>query len=286
MSKIRNFFVETTQQKSSYPHSHYLQRGMQTRGYKNFKDFKLLLKKQNFQPKVGIIKFDLLNIFYTVVSFGSISSASKRLSLTQPAITLCLQKLEKEIGCLLFVNSKHKKTLKLTPFGLLFFNYIQRVLNIILESFCILNSTYSSKFPFLEQTFQLRNIKLSFKNNLVLSNIVKPYSFYSNFNFSIYKNFNNSLTKILKFIPHSYQFYDNKIKFLILSKNYFLTSKLNNTVSIKNIELNKFNEVIEVNKNLFSFIIEYQFIEVETIFAFQTCNELKISEIFCWGTEV
>ena len=77
-----------------------------------------------FFPNNGKISFELLNVFYTLIVCGNVTLASERLSISQPAISLSINKLEKKTGILLFQQLNFKKLIKLTPSGLILFNYI------------------------------------------------------------------------------------------------------------------------------------------------------------------
>ncbi len=59
------------------------------------------------------MKIDLINtnlelykVFYITAKSGNITSAAEKLYLTQPSVTKYIQKLEKQLGCELFVRSK------------------------------------------------------------------------------------------------------------------------------------------------------------------------------------
>lgn len=68
-----------------------------------------------------------LKYFQTVARIGNISKASERLHIAQPALSLAIKKLEKDIALTLFDRSK--KPLALTPEGIWFFEKIEPLLS-------------------------------------------------------------------------------------------------------------------------------------------------------------
>ena len=74
---------------------HYLNQNKQI-FYRNASNQKLLkVEKSSPIKTTHQLQFELLNIFYIVTICGSICLASERLGMTQPAISLSLNKLEK-----------------------------------------------------------------------------------------------------------------------------------------------------------------------------------------------
>lgn len=61
------------------------------------------------------VSFDSYKVFYITAKSNSITQAAKELYVTQPTVTHCIQKLEEELGCTLFIRGK--KGVKLTPEG-------------------------------------------------------------------------------------------------------------------------------------------------------------------------
>ena len=99
-------------------------------------------KKRFSNLSLSQVNFDLLKIFYTVVSLGSFSKAAKLLTISQPAISLALRKLEKDIGFLVFREFNNKTSVLLSPTGLILFNYTQRFFQIVEESQSLSNLNY------------------------------------------------------------------------------------------------------------------------------------------------
>lgn len=69
------------------------------------------------------VSFDSYKVFYIVVKNGSITSAAKELFVTQPTVTHCIQKLEEDLDCTLFIRGK--KGVELTPEGKALYKHIK-----------------------------------------------------------------------------------------------------------------------------------------------------------------
>lgn len=69
------------------------------------------------------INYETYKIFYHVATNNSISKASQKLMISQPAVTWHLKNLENNLGITLFIRTK--KGVKLTEEGALFFEYIK-----------------------------------------------------------------------------------------------------------------------------------------------------------------
>lgn len=81
--------------------------------------------------KAGIINtnLELYKVFYITAKSGNITSAAEKLYLTQPSVTKYIQKLEKQLGCELFVRSK--RGVSLTTEGKLLMSRIEPALQLI-----------------------------------------------------------------------------------------------------------------------------------------------------------
>lgn len=69
------------------------------------------------------INYETYKIFYHVAISGSISKASQKLLISQPAVTWHLKNLESNLGVALFIRTK--RGVKLTDEGAIFFEYIK-----------------------------------------------------------------------------------------------------------------------------------------------------------------
>ena len=76
---------------------------------------------------MGHTTLNLYNIFLAVAQTGSISSASKRLFISQPAVSKAIKQLEDELGTTLFFRSS--KGVSLTEDGELLYSHIQSAFN-------------------------------------------------------------------------------------------------------------------------------------------------------------
>ena len=75
------------------------------------------------------INLELYKIFYVVVKHLNITSASKELMISQPAISKSIKTLEEQLGGTLFVRTK--RGVILTEEGKEFYNYIKEAMNYI-----------------------------------------------------------------------------------------------------------------------------------------------------------
>lgn len=64
---------------------------------------------------IQMVTYDYYRIFYYVVQYQSFTRAAKMLNNNQPNITRCMNNLENELNCKLFIRSR--KGIKLTPQG-------------------------------------------------------------------------------------------------------------------------------------------------------------------------
>ncbi len=72
-----------------------------------------------------------LKIFVTVFQQGSVTKASEKLFLAQPSVSLAIKELERHYNCKLF--EKFGRRLKITPKGLEFYQYAQRIISNFME---------------------------------------------------------------------------------------------------------------------------------------------------------
>ena len=66
--------------------------------------------------------FDYYKVFYYVAKYSNFTKAASVLLSSQPSVTRSIQNLESELGCRLFIRSKHGVTL--TPEGKLLYRYV------------------------------------------------------------------------------------------------------------------------------------------------------------------
>ncbi len=70
-----------------------------------------------------MIDAELYRVFYTVANCGNISTASRQLYVSQPAVSKSIKKLEELTGCTLFIRSS--KGVALTSEGHILFDYVK-----------------------------------------------------------------------------------------------------------------------------------------------------------------
>jgi len=89
------------------------------------------------------MKHAQLRAFHAVAKAGGFTSAAKLLGLSQPAVTLQVQALERQYNTSLFERQGHK--INLTPSGMLLLNLSTRYFNIEDETQLFLNSIMQVK---------------------------------------------------------------------------------------------------------------------------------------------
>lgn len=75
------------------------------------------------------VNYELYKVFYYVASLLSFSEASKKLYISQSAVSQSVKLLEKRLGCMLFVRSTKK--VQLTPEGEILLKHIEPAMNLI-----------------------------------------------------------------------------------------------------------------------------------------------------------
>lgn len=122
-----------TANKSPHKTLTFIKQYLQIKRKKSFKFINSKKKKLLSPPKLKQIHFQELLSFYIVVNSGSINLASEQLRLSQPALTLLLQKVERQLGYLLFKESNSLKSLSLSIYGSILYNYIERIFELFNE---------------------------------------------------------------------------------------------------------------------------------------------------------
>ena len=165
------------------------------------------------------VNYELFKIFYEVYKYGSISSASKVLNISQPAVTQAIKTLENQIGGSLFVRTSRGVTP--TVEGNILYSYVSNGLE------CISNGI--NKFRTLKC---LENGTLSIgTTSSIAENFLIPYlkeyrEKYPNIEIKIYNELTSDLLRSLN---------NGKIDIAIISKsedindnyNYLIISELN-----------------------------------------------------------
>ena len=283
MLKIENFFINYNfDSASDLNNSRFAPRLRRHIYYINqSKTLKIENKKRFPNLNLRQVNFDLLKIFYTVVNLGSFSKAAKHLTISQPAISLALSKIEKDLGFLVFRQFNNKTSTLLSPAGLILFNYTQRFFQIIEES-----QELSSLNYFQSHLTRFNPIDLKSLNMLPIIKKKKSPFLYLNSpliqlfvkkHFLAIRNFNSV-------------YYENNSKLLILNKKPNVSSeifKLNYKNDLFNVLT--FDEIFSfkvLNNNLYITLKYRNFIEIHTINAYLISLDMKISNNLYWGSDI
>lgn len=256
---------------------------------------KLLNKHQQRKSEIFSnsikLNLELLNIFYTLVMCGNINLASECLSISQPAISLYIKKLEKQNGTVLFDKLNSKKVIKLTNEGLILFNYIQRLFQILQESIDISNYKFLNLYDENRQVYNVRENNHNNELSLPLLTTNKKF-FSSKIKSSNFHFFSTSIKNILEIKSISFEYFETQSKLLWLrtKTNYSSMSNLsisflNDKINFKIMEINKLNSIQLININCIAYVRNINIVEVQTSKGFNTCLELKISNLLYWGSE-
>lgn len=289
MIKTRTFILEHNQNKY-FSSIHYSYFSRLSRHVNKTKIYKSILHRANTNINnlnFKQINFDLLTVFYTVVIYGSINLAAEHLSVSQPAISLSLQKIEKETGCLLFKVTNSTKSVVLTPSGLVVFNYIQRLFQIIEECLDFLNADVSA----LSLSKINKNCDFKFIKYHPFFNLNKSIYLSSRLKVSIFKMFLSKSRKSLSALNVlNFQFFENKSKFIFFQKKYIPLETLSllrtKDSTFINFEIDKYQSLKNSNSQIFYSLYSDNLIEIQTIQALKISIDMKISDLICWGSEI
>lgn len=137
------------------------------------------------------VNLELYRIFYIVANCRSITEASKKLYISQPAVTKNIQNLEKELKGTLFERSK--KGIKLTEKGKKFYNFIRPAVEQILNA--------DREFSNIAK-IDVGEIKIGTSNTILkyfLINHLKTYSLeFPDINISIEESYIPNLINMVK----------------------------------------------------------------------------------------
>jgi len=282
MMKAKNFFINYNFNKSSGLNNYDFTPRLRRHIY-DISQYKVLKpedKKSFSNLSFNQVNFDLLKIFYTVVSLGSFSKAAKLLTISQPAISLALRKLEKDLGFLVFREFNNKTSVLLSPTGLILFNYTQRFFQIVEESQSLSNLSY-----FQQQLTKFYPIDLKSLN--LLPNIKKKLSVFLSSNSILIQLFvKKSFLAIRKF---NLLYHENNLKSVIIDKKNTSSKvfKLNYKNDLFNIfTFDKIFSLKGFNDNVYITLKHKNFIEIHTINAYFMSLDMKISNNLYWGSEI
>ena len=177
------------------------------------------------------ISYDLYKTFYIVANCSTITEASKKLMISQPAVTKAIKNLESQLNGSLFI--RNKTGIKLTENGKKFYNYIRPAIEQIQDA--------SNLFDNINK-IETGEIKIGTSNTILkyfLMPYLKKYSkTFPNVNISIEESYTPELINMVK---HGYLdiaiIYVNGLKILKLQTlNYcFIGNKKYKNLSDKTI---------------------------------------------------
>jgi hypothetical protein len=238
---MSKFFFGTTHN-SKILNNHLLNRVIR-RNYCKSKAFAYKAKRKKITLNFTRLNFELLLIFYKIVLYGSIKSTAESLHMSQPAVSLALQKLEREVGYLLFRHSQFNKSIKLTHQGIVTFNYLSRLFSLIEE-----NSKFSTFVGFEE-----KSINLKINNKYLSYSILKSLTYVSWRNINI----SNPIKKFKLLSFHDSNIINSNIKSylrkinlkFLLKQNFNKNFKLTNLIMNRKVILSKNNYKFKLHKN-------------------------------------
>ena len=137
------------------------------------------------------ISYELYKTFDVVANCSTITEASKKLNISQPAVTKAIQNLEWQLNGNLFVRSK--KGIKLTENGKKFYNYIKPALLQIAEAENLFNNI---------SKIDIGEIKIGTSNTILKYFLMKYLKIYSltfpKINISIEESYTPTLINMVK----------------------------------------------------------------------------------------
>lgn len=137
------------------------------------------------------ISYDLYKTFYIVANCSTITEASKKLMISQPAVTKAIKNLETQLNGSLFI--RNKTGIKLTENGKKFYNYIRSAIEQIQDA--------SNLFDNINK-IETGEIKIGTSNTILkyfLMQYLKKYSkTFPNVNISIEESYTPELINMVK----------------------------------------------------------------------------------------
>ncbi|MEG1141247.1 MAG: LysR family transcriptional regulator [Clostridia bacterium] len=137
------------------------------------------------------INFEYYRVFYVVANSHTITDASKKLCITQPAVTKTIQNLESQLKGILFIRNKNG--IKLTEEGKIFYNCIRPAIEQI----------YNAEKEFTNiSKLDVGNIKIGTSNTILKYYLMKYLKNYSqkfpHINIAIEESYTPSLINMVK----------------------------------------------------------------------------------------
>lgn len=137
------------------------------------------------------VNLELYKIFYTVAKEGSISQASNILYISQPAVTIQIKKLEKQLGISLFTRTKHG--VNLTNEGKILYEHVKCAINNIKNGENIISNLRNLDYG----TIRI-GASTTICRYILMPYLEKFHQKYSNIDIEINNNTSNNLIKELR----------------------------------------------------------------------------------------
>ena len=137
------------------------------------------------------INFELYRIFYEVVNCGNITKASRKLCISQPAVSKSIKNLEESLGGDLFIRTK--KGVILTDEGKIFYDYIKNAI----ESISNAENTFTDLINLNTGSLRI-GVSTFITEKYLLPHLKTFHKLYPNITIHLYTDIGNELINKLR----------------------------------------------------------------------------------------
>ena len=137
------------------------------------------------------INYELYRVFYEVANTGNITKASKKLNISQPAISKSIRNLEEQLGGNLFVRTQ--KGVILTEEGKIFYNYIKNAV----ENISNAENEFTNLINLNTGSIRI-GVSTTITEKYLLPYLKKYHDLYPNITIYMYTDISNQLLEKLK----------------------------------------------------------------------------------------
>lgn len=137
------------------------------------------------------INYELYRVFYEVANTGNITKASKKLNISQPAISKSIRNLEEQLGGNLFVRTQ--KGVVLTEEGKMFYNYIKNAV----ENISNAENEFTNLINLNTGSIRI-GVSTTITEKYLLPYLKKYHDLYPNITIYMYTDISNQLLEKLK----------------------------------------------------------------------------------------
>ena len=137
------------------------------------------------------INYELYRVFYEVVNSGSITHASERLNISQPAISKSIKNLEEQLGGELFIRTQ--KGVVLTEEGKIFYEHIKNAINNINDA----ESEFTSLIKLNKGSIRI-GVSTTITEKYLLPHLKEFHEQFPNISIHMYTDISNELLNKLK----------------------------------------------------------------------------------------